>query len=445
MCGIQITISNRNKLEHRGVSSNSIKFKNYHLIHNRLPIQTNLENVKEQPILLNDGSYLLYNGEIFNYPKGQFSSDVEYLKYMFNKFSIDKILDLANYWDGFWAIVKVSRTGEKYAFTDPLGKKQLYYNNRGEVASEIRPLVYDFKDFDPFFKSSVYKWGYNTTENTPWSHVKRIQPNRLYKFGSMSSMGRLEFVSHKDYYDWSHSQRISPSLKQLMHKAVSDRVVSKNYPIGVLVSGGLDSAIISSILTDLNLNVQYYTIENKESEYVEILSDYLGVSVEPLAYNSKDNLKSIFKWNETPIDLGSVIPQHELFKVIPQKVVISGDGADELFGGYRRTKEYDSQHSDIFEELTYYHLPRLDRASMRYTIELRNPFLSHDVIKYALRLPYKERINKKHLKDTFRRDLPDGIVNREKLALKNPRLVENKDEYKKEIFDIFYNQINFEE
>jgi asparagine synthase (glutamine-hydrolysing) len=152
------------------------------------------------------------------------------------------------------------------------------------------------------------------------------------------------------------------------------------------------------------------------------------------------------KWNESPIDLGSVIPQYYLFDAIRQnsdfRVVISGDGSDELFGGYRRIKEYDSQSSDIFDELSYYHLPRLDRMSMSHTIELRNPFLHHDIIRFALTLPLEWRTDKKILKDTFAPILPPEIVNRQKEALKNPEIKKNSLEYRYKIVDDFLSELD---
>ena len=75
---------------------------------------------------------------------------------------------------------------------------------------------------------------------------------------------------------------------------------------------------------------------------------------------------------------------------------------------------------------------------MRYIIELRSPFLSHDIIKYALKLPYAERINKKHLKNVFRADLPHEIINRKKLPLKNQDLIKDPETYRKRIFNLFY-------
>jgi asparagine synthase (glutamine-hydrolysing) len=187
-----------------------------------------------------------------------------------------------------------------------------------------------------------------------------------------------------------------------MNKSIQDRLISKNYEIGCLISGGLDSSIIAHYLKQNNSKVNFYSIENNEKYYLDLLLKDLRIDVKYLNYNINEDIENSFRFNETPIDLGSVLPQHKLFSVIPERIVLSGDGADELFGGYKRINDYDSQLSDIFEELTFYHLPRLDRASMRYTIELRNPFLSHNIIRLALLLPYKDRINKIFLKNVFK-------------------------------------------
>jgi asparagine synthetase B (glutamine-hydrolysing) len=103
--------------------------------------------------------------------------------------------------------------------------------------------------------------------------------------------------------------------------------------------------------------------------------------------------------------------------------VLSGDGADELFGGYTRAKEYDSQYSDVFCELPFYHLPKLDRTMMRSTVELRPPFLAPSVIKHGLNTPYEERNGeKKRLKSEFGSIVPQPILDRDKHPLKTDEI-----------------------
>jgi asparagine synthase (glutamine-hydrolysing) len=157
--------------------------------------------------------------------------------------------------------------------------------------------------------------------------------------------------------------------------------------------------------------------------------------------DSEKNALIYAQWNESPIDLGSVIPQYHLFESIRKntdyRIVISGDGSDELFGGYSRIHEYDSQKSDIFQELSFYHLPRLDKMSMAHTLELRSPFLNNDIIRFAMHLPLEWRTDKKILKDTFGPMLPDSVVNRKKEALKNPEIKEDKLAYRQKAVDLF--------
>jgi asparagine synthase (glutamine-hydrolysing) len=239
-------------------------------------------------------------------------------------------------------------------------------------------------------------------------------------------------------------------LWEKLESSVANRLLSKNYPTSLLLSGGLDSAIIAGLLLKLGADVDFYSISNGEDEqYVKDCENYWEVSSTRLDYKvdleseeAKNELLEIYsQWNESPVDLGSVVPQYHLFDAIKKgsktRIVISGDGADELFGGYRRINEYDSQKSDVFHELTSYHLPRLDKLSMAHTLELRSPFLNHDIIRFALSLPFEERKNKKILKDTFKGLIPDSVIERKKLALKNNMIVEDQIAYRKKIVELF--------
>ena len=471
MCGILVAKNPSEErvlsMSHRGTEYDDIEEGRIALIHHRLPIQTLDGDTWSQPLQIGENRWLLFNGEIFNY-SGEFSSDTEYLQNMFKSFDFSGLNAIQSLyepnivsWDGFWAIVLVdTRKREIYAFTDPLGKKCLYINDKGEVCSEIKGLYEKEENIplDDSFFSGVIKFGYPPTNQTPFRDIKRLEPNKFYRW-SLDNPAKIE--SAGPYYNFFVPPIITDDYEErmdwlwnTMERSVKSRLLSKNYPTSLLLSGGLDSSIIAGLLLKLGADVDFYSISNGEDEkYVQDCESYWEVESKRLDYNidleseeARNQLIEIYsKWNESPIDMGSVVPQYHLFDAIkkgsPTRIVISGDGADELFGGYRRINQYDSQKSDVFHELTYYHLPRLDKLSMAHTLELRSPFLNHDVIRFALSLPFEERKNKKILKDTFKGPILDSIIERSKLALKNNKIVEDQMSYRMEIVDLYLRSI----
>ena len=462
MCGIIITKNPENEtidsIKHRGIEKSILQTEGLTLCHHRLPIQTQDGDDWNQPVEIADGVFLMFNGEIFNYDRDRFDSDIEYLMELFSRYrsgSFEMFCSLfattIQTWDGFWAIVIYdSKNGDVICFTDPLGKKCLYHNTSGEICSEIKGLVKDDSEIDQTYISIVKKWGYNTNDRTPYTDIKRILPNNIYFFnvenpefknvysgyykGFDHPILELEGKDYEAHMEW---------LWEKMFESVKNRLVSKEYPISLLVSGGLDSSIIASILSEIGADVRWFSIENGENEYVQILAEKLGKEISFLDYNMDESkISEIYKkWNEGPVDLGSVIPQYHLFEAVKKfggyRIVLSGDGADELFGGYKRIHEYDSQKSDIFDELSFYHLPRLDKMSMAHTLELRSPFLNLDIVRFALHLPLEWRKDKQILKDTFAPLLPSEIVDRKKAPLKNPEIKEDKIAYRFKAVELF--------
>jgi asparagine synthase (glutamine-hydrolysing) len=455
MCGILIGKSLTQKrvasILHRGTEFQILKG-SFDICHHRLPIQTLDHDEWSQPVKIGETKWLLFNGEIFNYPT-TFSSDTEYLQSLFSRvkdasiYSIQSMLlpHICN-WDGFWAIVIAdTSTGDLVAFTDPLGKKSLYINSEGEVCSEIKGLIHPGYQPDPAFISGVRKWGYLHDDSTPWKDIKRIKPNFFYSWNINSPFNIETSGPYFSFTPWDlpeDPEDIKDLVWSKLEESVSNRLLS-NYPISFLISGGLDSAILGGLLLKKGADVTWYTINNGEdTPYIEECEKYWGIKVNRLEYSMEDSHEEIYKrWNETPIDMGSVIPQYHLFKAIKaqgiSRVVISGDGADELFGGYRRISEYDSQYSDIFHELSYYHLPRLDKLSMAHTLELRNPYLSLDLIRIALALPLELRTHKRILKETFKGLVPDSVIERKKHPLKNPSLIEDQMKYRQKVVNLF--------
>jgi len=465
MCGILITTQASvspgvlNTIKHRGIESHVVDLDNVVLCHHRLPIQTSDGDEWKQPIEISRGVYLMFNGEIFNYDRKKFGSDSEYLLNLFSgyksgsdfEFFCAMFIPHFVTWDGFWAItIFDSTTGNLIAFTDPLGKKSLYRNELGEVCSEIKGLITSNSQIDPNFLSSVKKWGYNTDNSTAFTNIKRLLPNNLYCYNIASPLFSRTYEQYYRAWELPFPELIGADydahvnwLWDKMFESVENRLVSKNYPISLLVSGGLDSSIIAAILKEKGADVTWFSVENNETEFIRHLEDHLGVKTNFLDYSmdSEKNASIYANWNESPIDLGSVIPQFHLFEAIKKvtnyRIVLSGDGSDELFGGYSRIHEYDSQKSDVFQELPFYHLPRLDKMSMAHTLELRNPFLNLDVVRFALHLPLEWRTDKKILKDTFGPMLPETIVNRKKEALKNPEIKQDRISYRYKAVELF--------
>lgn len=430
MCGITIhdNQSILSRINHRGLKNqNKIVESRFngerkYLYHTRLPIQTLEDDNWSQPIQTNFYK-MLYNGEIFNYDQNKYENDTEYLIDFFNKyFSYDlitseKCIREMNTWDGFWSIVLFSEV-QTIIITDPLGKKQLYYDDNCNISSEVKSLYDQNTKLDNKTLNTIIKFGYNFDNKTCFSGIRRFMPNSIYRIYSRNKIDKYE-----NYYDLFSYDKTT-SLKEKIEQSVIRRCLSKKYKVGMLLSGGLDSTIISNVLIRNNYDVNFYTIENNENEYVEIVSNFYNIDVKYKTFEEGNELETLY-YNDSPINLGSLFQQHEILSIIDEKIVITGDGADELFGGYKRIKQYDSQLSDVFDEISFYHLPRLDRASMRYTIELRSPFLGHDVVRHALNIPYKERLDKKILKDIFKDELPIEIINREKLALKSKKIVDD--------------------
>lgn len=361
---------------------------------------------------------------------------------------------------GDWAIIIRISENELVAFTDPLGVKQLYYDEVGNLSTDIKSLCRG-REFCPLYKSQIAKFGYNTNDLTPWKGVKRIVPNRLYRFQLNVNTVKVFEENNSFVYDFEPSittdyvgairYTVEDSVRILLRRVINSS--NRDKTVNILLSGGLDSSIVALLCSqikeetefkDSSINFRYITIENRVEDYVKakLMAAKLGVTLSSIRipeklYKDYDWLNHAMEINESPIDLGSMIPNQFMFGNVPNSFVITGDGADELFGGYQRVNIYDSQLSDIFDELSYYHLPRLEKASSYYGISLLCPFLSRDLVKVALNIPYELRKNKECLKKAFP-EILEEILNRPKMALKNDLIVRDKEEYKHFLISLFY-------
>ncbi|WP_452223516.1 asparagine synthetase B family protein [Lacinutrix chionoecetis] len=415
MCGIVALIGNQNPkaieeclqlLKHRGKDGSRVYQDNTISIgFNRLAINDISDNGM-QPFEY--GDYIgVFNGEIFNYKslakENNISlvskSDTEIILPLFTKYGEDVIHLL----DGFYSgLIYNKLTYKVYTIRDYIGKKPLFYGSSFKfkfITSELKSIS-DIEYFE-----SVPR-GFSVIENNT------LSKNVEHQFLSQSSV----------------------DLKKRIIDAVKKRIPENHdIPFGVCLSGGLDSSIIASIVNRLTKNVIYYTLVNFDSEdykYVKKLSVFLGIEkqlkiislpapieldklIDRLVYQTESYNPSIISNGLATYVLSRYASEDGL------KVILSGEGADELFCGYKISDDTEvtrKKSAILINNLYYTELRRLDLASMANTIEARCPFLDKQVYETSLDLTLDQLIDKQILRDLFINELPKDILSRKKTS-----------------------------
>lgn len=407
-------------LEHRGIRSRTEYGSGWAMKHVRLPI-VGIQEEHDQPILTKFGAVGFVGGLVdFREKYGStFECDTDLVRHIW----CDEGPTGFQRHDGFWHIVSTSDDGFwMEVLVDYLGQKPAYVrvtDRYAAIASELEPLVAMSPVLpDMVYMSSVMKWGYcPDVERTPYVGVSHVPPGEYWRIrpGDAPQVSKVDRIV----------PRTGSSPKDLaaaVVKSVDRRIMSTDVPVACLVSGGLDSSVVYSIAS-MDHRIEAYHVENGESEYASMVAPSM-VRISP----GYVGIYEAMGWMQEPIDLGSLVPQAEISHAIrssgSETVCLTGDGADELFGGYGRASRYDSQASDVWQELTAWHLPRLDRVMMKNTIEVRSPFLSRDVVEIAMGLPWSVRRSKEFLREAFRGLVCSEVLNRPKVPLRTKE-VEN--------------------
>ena len=419
------------KMRHRGIRSTVSPGSGSSIGHVRLPI-VGVGEDNDQPVK-RGGWTVAFVGEVLDFrerdPKAECDIDLVV------KTWVERGPQGFTDFDGFWSVVaRDDRDGSIHALVDYLSQKPLYVRDDGvvrAVASEpdavscLGPI-----ELDQIYLSSVVKWGYcPETWRTPYVGVRRMTP------------GEYAVIPVKGPIQWSRTDVLHPlsstpgSLSQEIENAVRRRVTSSDVPVACLVSGGLDSSMVLSIARRYG-DIRTYHVENGEWESCKLIAP----EATTLGLTSVDLVQGL-RYMREPLDLGSLLPQVALSDAIGrtggERVCLTGDGADELFGGYGRSARYDSQASDVWHELVAWHLPRLDRVMMRNQIEVRSPFLARRVAGMALGLPYRNRVNKIALRNSARPVLPTEICDGVKRPLRTSSVESDREGRSQELVRMF--------
>jgi len=338
------------------INTESIKGK---LFHYRLSI-LDLDARSNQPMKSNSGkSEIVFNGEIYNYrelkqqlEKLGFSfktnSDTEVILAAYEHFGIDQLVKKI---DGMFSFVLVDHISKTiHLARDPFGKKPLYYywnKAHGQLAfsSDIRSfeqlgisltldhdaLSYYFCELSTPELLSIYK------------EVKKIPPGNYFSFSSTN-------VKTENYFRLNYSKKLNISRteileesERLLENAVKKRLIS-DVGVSAFLSGGIDSSLVVAMMAkNSSKPINTYTVgfSNKtfdESGYAKKVAEKWGTNHHEILMDemSLAELKFVFEECGEPFADASVLPTYMICSAISktEKVALSGDGGDEIFGGY---------------------------------------------------------------------------------------------------------------
>jgi len=443
MCGIFAYLSNdenvdRETLKHNGMKSRHrgpdktnevcIQTKNnfnYFLFH-RLSIN-GLNEKSDQPMKLNgnDNHVLLCNGEIYNYRELaqeyninlETDSDCEIILHLYKRLHVSKFIKQL---DGVFSFLIYDKyTNQVIVGHDPFG---------------IRPLYYSHVDTEIIFSSEMKCLTELTNEIQfyPPGSFSLIDLNHLEMKTFSYYQFKYETIKEKD------ETKIINTLKSKLEKAVQKRLLADR-PIGCLLSGGLDSSVITSIVCQLlgPENVRTFAIGldgSPDLASAQKVADYLGTNHTNIVVSETEMLESI---DETIYQIEShdtttvraSVPMFLLSKYIRTntniKVILSGEGSDEASGSYLyfhnapSPNAFSAECLRLIKDVRYFDVLRGDKTTAGWGLELRVPFFDKEFMDYYMGIPPEKKMvrdgmEKYLLRMAFVNDLPKEIVWRRK-------------------------------
>ena len=348
---INVTMHHRGPDEQGTYASGQVNF--FHL---RLSILDIADG--KQPMHLDDRYTIIFNGEIYNHQEirnqfniqGKTSSDTETLLLLYQRFGTGFL----QYLDGMFAFaIHDKEKNTIFIARDRGGEKPLYYykdNEKIVFASELNclkgmlPLQMEEANFYHYLRlGSFYR------EFTPYKNITELQAGSYLIIDCTTlQIQQTRWWNIHDFYLKENNDSFEEALNTVdrsLHISVKRRLESSDLEVGCFLSGGIDSGLATAIASEYNHNLKTFTVsfdgEYNEAPLARLVADKYNTQHTEINIsfdNLENDLEKILCNYGEPFFDSSAIPSYYVSREAKKNltVIINGDGADELFGGYRR-------------------------------------------------------------------------------------------------------------
>lgn len=442
MCGIYTSFNKNHSddtierkmasIAHRGPDAS--KFVRYPnglvLAHNRLAI-IDLHERAHQPMMYNNTVHIVFNGEIYNFQalKKQLFTE----GYVFSTNSDTEVVCAAylaygerclEQFNGMFAFVLYDENRQKlFGARDRLGKKPFFYSldNQGfECASALKPLTLGNKnrELDERAVSQFLLMGYTAEPRSIFKGIEKLKAAHSFTY----DLSTHQF-STRQYWDIDKTTSFEGSYteaKNILHGLLQDAVEKRmitDVPLGVFLSGGIDSSLVAAIAQDATKNIQTFSVKFDENDYDEspyarAVAKHLGTNHVEIPCTYAEGLILIEQmphFYQEPFGDSSAIPSLLLAKHTRKymTVALTGDGGDESFLGYERYERIKRREKMM-------HTPLILRQTLAKVLAL-SPKHRHKIMAKGIAFPTIEalyeaqagRIDAAYLQDLSLAETPE--------------------------------------
>jgi asparagine synthase (glutamine-hydrolysing) len=426
MCGISGIYSKKddlnktlfefnNSLKHRGPDKSSVYLddkNNFGMAHTRLSI-LDISEKGSQPMIHKNNWIITYNGELYNHHEirnflannhnekinWEGSSDTETILKSIDILGIKKSLNL---FEGMFAFGLYDKSEKKlYLARDRMGEKPLYFYSKEQkfiFASEIS-IFKKVKELNlKINEDSVLNFiqtGYVSSPNSIFKDIHKLKPGTLLtvsnnfknlKQENFWSLKNIVTAKDQNIPNNKSYKQIKNETKNLLEDKIKKTMLS-DVQVGSFLSGGIDSSLVAAIMQKHSSNpIKTFTVgfDDKnfdESSQAKLISNHLRTDHYEYRTSKKDILdmaENIHHIYEEPFADSSQIPTYLISKLMKSqaKVILSGDGGDELFSGYNRYVYY-KIIKKIFKTIPNFCKQGIGNIAQNSSFEFFNKFFSN--------------------------------------------------------------------